>query len=240
MKIGYKLTLGFIGLAMLMAVFGYVCLHTSQTALEESIGKNASDLSEQILDKISRNTSRRVEEAQVFATSELAKECIALSNAQFENMSDPNSYIAQIDCDWANGDDLPIIQELTNNKLAKNLQAKQNYYHNKYGYSLLGDIFVTNRFGVNVAQTNRTTNYYQADEKWWQVAKKDGLFVSDVNYDESSGTFSTEIAVRIDDANGNFTGVIKVVPNIKETINILNEAKLAAEYKTLQLHLIDQ
>jgi two-component system, LuxR family, sensor kinase FixL len=238
MKIGYKLTLGFIGLAMLMAVFGYVCLHTSQTALEESIGKNVSDLSEQILDKISRNISRRVEETQVYATSELAKECIALSNTQFENMSDPNSYIAQIDRDWANGADLPIIQELTNNKLAKNLQAKQNYYHNKYGYSLLGEIFVTNRFGVNVAQTNRTTNYYQADEKWWQVAKKDGLFVSDVNYDESSGTFSSEIAVRIDDTNGNFIGVIKVVPNTRETANILDEAKLAAEYKTLQLHLI--
>jgi PAS domain S-box-containing protein len=239
MKIGHKLTLGFVGLTLLIAVFGYVCLHTSQTALEESIGKSVSDLSEQILDKISRNISRRIEEAQVYATGELAKEYIALSNAQFENMSDPNSYIAKIDRDWTNGADLPIIHELTNNKLAQNLQAKQRYYQNKYGYSLLGEIFITNRFGVNVAQTNRTTDYYQADEEWWRVAQKDGLFVSDVNYDESSGTFSTEIAVKIDDANGNFAGVIKVVQNIKETINMLNEAKLAAEYKTLQLHLIN-
>ena len=239
MKIGHKLTLGFVGLVLLIAVFGYACLHTSQTALEESIGKSVSGLSEQILDKIGRNTSHRVEEAQFYATSELAKEYIALSNAQFENMSDPNSYIAQIDRDWTNGADLPIIRELTNNKLAQNFQSKRRYYQNKYGYPLLGEIFITNRFGVNVAQTNRTTDYYQADEEWWQVARKDGLFVGDVNYDESSGTFSTEIAARIDDANGNFAGVIKVVQNIKETINMLNEAKLAAEYKTLQLHLID-
>jgi hypothetical protein len=239
MKIGHKLTFGFVGLALLIAVFGYVCLHTSQTALEESIGKSVSDLSEQILDKINRNIARRVEEAQAYTTCELAKEYIALSNAQFENMSDPNSYIAQIDRDWVNGADLPIIKKLTSNELAKELQEQQKFYQNKYGYNLLGEIFVTNRFGVNVAQTNRTTDYYQADEEWWQVAQKDGLFVSDVNYDESSGTFSTEIAVRINDANGNFTGVIKVVPNIKETINMLNEAKLAAEYKTIQLHLID-
>ena len=239
MKIGHKLTFGFVGLALLIAVFGYVCLHTSQTALEKSIGRIASDLSEQILDKISRNIARRVEETQVYATDILLKEYIALSNARFENMPDPNSYIAQIDRDWTNGADLPIIKELTNNKLAKNLKAKQKYYQNKYGYSLLGEIFITNRFGVNVGQTNRTTDYYQADEKWWQVAQKDGLYISDVNYDESSGTFSTEIAVKIDDASGNFAGVIKVVPNIKETINMLNEAKLAAEYKTLQLHLID-
>jgi PAS domain S-box-containing protein len=239
MKIGHKLPFGFVGLALLIAVFGYVCLHTSQTALEESIGKSVSDLSEQILDKINRNIARRVEEAQAYTTCELAKEYIALSNAQFENMSDPNSYIAQIDRDWVNGADLPIIKKLTSNELAKELQEQQKFYQNKYGYNLLGEIFVTNRFGVNVAQTNRTTDYYQADEEWWQVAQKDGLFVSDVNYDESSGTFSTEIAVRINDANGNFTGVIKVVPNIKETINMLNEAKLAAEYKTIQLHLID-
>ncbi|MGD0572104.1 MAG: ATP-binding protein [Sedimentisphaerales bacterium] len=239
MKIGHKLTLGFVGLVLLIAAFGYACLHTSQTALEESIGTSVSGLSEQILDKIGRNTSHRVEEAQFYATSELAKEYIALSNAQFENMSDPNSYIAQIDRDWTNGADLPIIRELTNNKLAQNFQSKQRYYQNKYGYPLLGEILITNRFGVNVAQTNRTTDYYQADEEWWQVAQKDGLFVGDVNYDESSGTFSTEIAVRIDDANGNFAGVIKVVQNIKETINTLNEAKLAAEYKTLHLHLID-
>jgi signal transduction histidine kinase/HAMP domain-containing protein len=239
MKIGHKLTFGFVGLALLIAVFGYVCFQTSQTALEESIGKNASDLSEQILDKISRNISHRIEETQAYATDELAKEYITLSNAQFENTSDPNSYIAQTDRDWANGADLPIIKELTNNELAKELQERQKFYQNKYGYNLLGEIFVTNRFGVNVAQTNRTTDYYQADEEWWQAAHKYGLFVGNVNYDESSGTFSTEIAAKIDDANGNFAGVIKVVPNIKETINMLNAAKLAAEYKTLQLHLID-
>ena len=120
--------------------------------------------------------------------------------------------------------------------------CKHSKYFTKINTAIpcLAEIFVTNRFGVNVAQTNKTTDYYQADEEWWQTAKKDGLFVSDVNYDESSGTFSTEIAVRIDDANGNFAGVIKAVPNIKETINMLNEAKLAAEYKTIQLHLIDQ
>ena len=239
MKIGHKLTLGFAGLMLLMAGLGYVCLHANQTALEESIGKSASDLSEQILDKISRNISHRVEEVQVYSTDKLVKEYIALSNTQFENMSDPNGYIAQINRDWANGDNLPIIKELTSNELAKELQAKQKYYQNKYGYSLWGEVFVTNRFGVNVAQTNRTIDYYQADKEWWQVAQKDGLFVSNFNFDESSWTFSTEIAVRIDDANGNFAGVIKVVPNIKEALNMLNEAKLATKYKTLQLHLID-
>jgi PAS domain S-box-containing protein len=239
MKIGHKLTLGFVGLALLMAGLGYFALRTSQTTLQEAIGKNSSDIAEQILDKISRNIHTRVEEIQVLATDELVQQCMVRSNAQFENMSDPNGYIAQIDRDWIKGADLPIIGELTHNELAIELQSRQKFYQNKYGYPLIGEIFVTNRYGANAAQTSRTTDYYQADEEWWQIATRDGLFVSNITYDESSRVFSTEIAIRIDDANGNFIGVIKAAPNIKETINIINEAKLAAEYKTTQLHLIN-
>jgi PAS domain S-box-containing protein len=232
--------LGFVGLALLIAALGYVALRTGRTTLENAIGKSSADLAEQILDKIDRTISRRIEEVQAYATDELSKEYIESSNAQFEKMPDINSYIEQVDKDWVNGIDLPLISELTSNKLAKELQSWQNFYQNKYGYSLLGEVFITNRFGVNVAQTNKTTDYYQADEDWWQIAKRDSLFVSDVRYDESSSTYSTEIAVRIDDANGNFLGVIKAVPNIKETINIINEAKLAAEYKSMQLHLVNK
>jgi PAS domain S-box-containing protein len=238
MKIGHKLMLGFVGLALLMAGLGYFALRTSQTTLEEAIGKNSADIAEQILDKISRNIHTRVEEIQALAADELTQQYLPLSNAQFENMSDPNGYIAQIDRDWTNGADLHLISELSHNELARELQSRQKFYQNKYGYPLVGEIFVTNRYGANAAQTGRTTDYYQADEEWWQIAKRDGLFVSNITYDKSSKIFSTEIAIRIDDANGNFIGVIKATPNIKETINIINEAKLAAEYKTTQLHLI--
>ena len=138
MKIGHKLTLGFVGLTLLMAGLGYFALRTSQTTLEEAIGKNSADLAEQILDKISRNIHHRVEEIQAYHNSELAQQYLPLSNAQFENMSDPNGYIAQIDRDWVNGADLPIISELTHNELAIELQSRQKFYQNKYGYPLLG------------------------------------------------------------------------------------------------------
>ena len=228
-------------MALLMAGLGYFALRTSQTTLEKAIGKNSADLAEQILDKISRNIYRRVEEIQVLAADELVQKYLPLSNnAQFEKMSDPNGYIAQIDRDWINEVDLPLIGQLTRNELSRELQSRQIFYQKKYGYPLLAEILVTNRYGANAAQTGRTTDYYQADEEWWQLAKKDGLFVSNVKYDESSRVFSTEIAIRIDDANGSFIGVIKAAPNIKETINIINEAKLAAEYKTAQLHLTNK
>ena len=120
-------------MALLMAGLGYFALRTSRTTLKEAIGKNSADFAEQILDKISRNIHSRIEEMQAFATDELAQKYLPLSNAQFENMSDPNGYIAQIDRDWINGADLPIISELTHNELARELQSRQKFYQKKYG-----------------------------------------------------------------------------------------------------------
>lgn len=242
MKIGHKLILGFVGLASLMAALGYVALRASRTTLEEAIGKSSCDLADHILNKIDRNIVSRIEEIQAYSTDELAKEQISLSNAHFENVPNLDFYIEQVESEWSSEGNIitPLISQLSGNELARGLRSRQDFYLNKYGYSLLAEMFVTNKFGVNIAQTNKTTDYYQADEEWWQCAKQNGLFVSDIKYDESSGTFSYDIGVRINDANGSFIGVVKAVINSQETINAINEAKANAGYKTTQLHLLNR
>jgi len=52
------------------------------------------------------------------------------------------------------------------------------------------EIFVTNKHGLNVGQTNITSDYYQADEDWWIRAYNKGkgaTFVGEIEYDESAG-----------------------------------------------------
>ena len=85
------------------------------------------------------------------------------------------------------------------------------------------EIFVTNKYGVNVAQTNRTSDYYQADEEWWQeaTAHPDNLFIEDISFDESAGTYSLNIAAGIFDDDGEVIGAIKVVWNVEEIIDLL-------------------
>jgi len=63
------------------------------------------------------------------------------------------------------------------------------------------------------------------------------LYVGDVEYDSSTGVYSTDIGIRIDDAKGNFIGVMKVVLNIEEVINVIREVKAATKYKTAQFKL---
>ncbi len=76
------------------------------------------------------------------------------------------------------------------------------------------ELFMTDRRGVLVASTNKTTDYYQADEEWWQRAFNGGLgsvHRSELEYDESSQAEAWALAAPIFDADGDVQGVIKVV-----------------------------
>ena len=62
------------------------------------------------------------------------------------------------------------------------------------------EVFVTNRFGINVAATNRTSDFYQADEDWWLAAFNNGVggvYVGQPEFDDSAGVFSIIMAVPI-------------------------------------------
>jgi two-component system sensor kinase FixL len=157
-------------------------------------------------------------------------------------MPNPAGYIEQIDNQW-NSDSNEItmvLAQLNTNPSARRLQTLRAFYQNKYGFPVFSEIFVTNKFGANVAQSNKTSDYNQADEDWWQIAAKDGLYTSNVELDQSSNTSSIALASRIEDENGKFIGVIKGILNIQETFNIINEAKATANFHTLQLHLLNK
>lgn len=57
----------------------------------------------------------------------------------------------------------------------------------------------TDRNGYNVATTSASSDFVQSDENWWQRAWSDGFMLSQVLYDESLGSWSVDVSVRIDD-----------------------------------------
>ncbi|HDZ19923.1 hypothetical protein LCGC14_0095020 [marine sediment metagenome] len=84
----------------------------------------------------------------------------------------------------------------------------------------IAEIFVTDRFGQLVASSQMTTDFYQADELWWQQAFKDGkgcVFVPPVSYDDSAEVWSIDICVPLflDDR---IVGVAKIVLKLTDWI----------------------
>jgi len=141
------------------------------------------------------------------------------SNQEYQEMEDVYSVINQREKEWTDTDlevITPFMRELIDNKISEQLREHANKYHESFGYDLYPEIFVTNAFGVNIAQTGKTSDYIQNDELWWERAQQDGLNISEVHYDESANVYSADISLRINDSQGKFLGVIKAVTNVDQ------------------------
>lgn len=243
MRLNYMLIGGFLIIALLVGVVGYTSITQSQKGLQESIGKNTILLATHILNDIDEAVYNRIEEFQAYSKDLELQEIIIESNKDFERLENIQDYINKKDQEWISKPKrtiTPFMQELMNNKVAKELKDRLDFYEKEYGYEIIGEIFVTNKYGANIAQTGKTSDYYQADEEWWQIAQEDGLSVSDAEYDESAGIPSVSIGIRVDDENENFLGVIKIVVNIKEMFKIIEGVQTNLDYKSAEIKLFNK
>ncbi len=244
MLIRQKLLSGFACVALFVVGVGYLAVSTSERALRKSIGEQSATLAGAISAKIDRNIYHRIEQVQVYSQDIGGESELAKSNQEFEELDNVQEYIEEKDEAWkvAGKEEItPFMQDLINNELSKQIREEfelKEAYRAKYGYAVFGEIFLTNRYGVNVAQTQKTSDYYQADEEWWQRAREDGLSVTDVEYDLSTGSYSIDIGVRVDDENGDFLGVVKAVLNIAEVISIMKNIGANAKPEASGLRLL--
>lgn len=93
------------------------------------------------------------------------------------------------------------------------------------------EVLLTDRQGRLIAASNRTTDYYQADEPWWQEAFDNGargrVFITGVVHDESARATAINIAAPVANADeSQVVGVIKVIVDIRELITIVEGMRL--------------
>ncbi len=74
----------------------------------------------------------------------------------------------------------------------------------------VSEIIVMDNQGANVAITEKTSDYWQGDEKKFTESFKDGgvAFVDKVKFDDSTQTYSVQVSVPVRSAAGAVIGVI--------------------------------
>jgi len=86
------------------------------------------------------------------------------------------------------------------------------------------ELFLTDALGRLVAASDKTSDYRQADETWWQKAYHDGegkVYVSEVDYDRSSHTWGVDVCVPVygkKDGDRRVIGVIKGVMDLQVSL----------------------
>lgn len=108
----------------------------------------------------------------------------------------------------------PMIDGLLARDASKKLVAYKND-----GAGLFTEIFVMDNKGLNVAQSDATSDYWQGDEAKWKktfLAGADGMFIDEVEFDESTQTYQAQVSVSIADPDsGEAIGAITVGVNVE-------------------------
>jgi len=226
---------------VLMIALALYSVTANQRRLQESTGENSMFLAGEMAARIEEEIHHKIEQLQFYAESPLLQDAVLRSNQESEALVDLEEYIRQRDEEWTSApeDEMnPFMREVLDNDLSNALRRHFiEFYEDKYGHAIFSEVFVTNKYGMVVASTGRTSDYLQADEEWYQgAAAGEGLWIGDIEYDESSDTHGTNVVINLYDDYRGFVGVLKALIGTGE---IIREAEiLAREHETTEIKLV--
>jgi signal transduction histidine kinase/ActR/RegA family two-component response regulator len=224
MRIAYKLLLATVTPAVLISGVGWYAASVGRDSLRTAIVRTSTAHARSVMNEVDRTMHMQISAWKAYVLGEPVQQMLRESNREFARLPDRQAHIDQVDETWRatpKEASIPLMQHLLSNVIAIDLRTWITSLEEQNGYPVFGEVFITNRYGVNVAQTNRTSDYRQDDEAWWQAARAEGVHITDVGFDDSAGVYSTDICLRIDEG-GEFLGVLKAVLNIKEFITLID------------------
>ncbi len=199
----------YVGLALVLALFavaGWWVLQKQYASTDSQTPTTGAALAPEVETILSAKTGLLVALA---ADSEVVA---AVEASNMRNASLSADDIRHLDAEWqASKTVTPQISQFMTNPTAKHLLAFQS------GHPEFKEVFIADAFGLNMAQTDKTSDYYQADEAWW-VNSFNGsagrILHGDIEFDESSQTEAISAYVPVKNAAGKAIGVVKGVINL--------------------------
>ncbi|MGJ8653193.1 MAG: SpoIIE family protein phosphatase [Opitutaceae bacterium] len=158
--------------------------------------------------------------------------------------------IHNIDNNWSNLDENDtLLSSILSNPIAERMRSFQRTH------PLFAEVFVTDMSGRLVAATQKTSDYYQADEDWWHHAssyKTWDAWIGGLEYDQSAKVLSLDVSMPVfrDETDGKaeaigiMKAVIDVSPLFASVPFLLSdknaEREIIREDGTVVLRLLDE
>ena len=195
----------------IIIIFGTANFIEIRKILRDSIYTQNIMIADLLSDSMSRIVDEEIEDILVYISDDSRNESIEDSNLRYEHMpsDELNAYMTSMDEKWySSPEDSALIKEYTKNTIAKELVDIS------INNPDIVEIFITDRYGGTVAASHKISDFYQADEKWWQKTSAfevGGVFLGDIIYDESAGMRGLILATPIYNESEKFIGVCKLV-----------------------------
>lgn len=94
------------------------------------------------------------------------------------------------------------------------------------------DMLLTDANGYNAVITDRSADFVQSDEEWWQIAWRDGVSPAEAAFDPASRQFTVALAAVVRDGAAK-VGVIKLKSSVTPLIRALASAGAGARVDIL-------
>ena len=182
-------------------------------------GEKLLTLNETTSNYVTAQIDNQVNALKAIAVSSIFKDEIELSNLAYGKLSEEeiNRGISIADQAWINHEPSAdtLINAINTNHTSQQLKEMQSAYQADV------EIFVTDQRGAIVAMTNRTSDYWQADESWWQTTIQGDIYCSSPIHDESSDTWAIVIGVPVfkDEISSEVIGVVRGTVDITAVLN---------------------
>jgi GAF domain-containing protein/HAMP domain-containing protein len=223
-----KLIVSFLAISLLsVGVIAFSTIETFRQQEQNDTGQTLHQLAQSQAQAVGDILVQQVSILEAYRQNRILQNRVIAANSAYFDESQPSTeaILAQIndlDTSWqAAEDDDPLINERLGNQLAVDLLRFRREFPEHV------EIFITDQYGALLASTNRTSDYYQGDEVWWQETVNNGqgeVYIGPPKHDESSNTSAFIISVPIYAPNSReVIGVMRSTYNI-ETIETALDA----------------
>jgi methyl-accepting chemotaxis protein len=206
---------------LILGAITWIATHTTSLVLAEETGNNLNSLAHVQALAAGDLMARQIDIIQALSGNTVLVEAVSRQNNTYnDNPARIEAALTELDRIWVNSlADGPLIRTVLNNEAAVELKNFQKQFPNHV------EIFVTDQRGALLAATNRVSDYYQADEPWWQQAYQQGqgaVFLDRLAFDESSNTFGIKMAVPIyHPQTAQLVGILQTVYRIGHFNNLI-------------------
>jgi HAMP domain-containing protein len=221
-----KMITAFLGITLVVAILlSVIVFFFSQTRMQALIGSQLQYNAKSQANIIGDNLTKQVDLMKALALEGPIAAYIETANAGYTGSeAQIQARLQELDEEWKNAPDTsePLVKDRLFKQVAMDLRLFQVQFVDHV------EIFFTDCYGGIVATTNRTSDYYQADEGWWQSAYnhgEGGIYIGAPEYDESTLTYAVNIAVPVRNDTYEVIGVLRTTYNIRALKSLLAVSK---------------
>lgn len=208
-----RLAAAFVGIALFTLVV--VSIATGIGARDSLVNLVGDSLYTRVEDEaqiIDQFIAGQVTSLRVLSFNQGIQSSVVLSNLQYPtNPASVRERLSQLDAEWRTA---PDSATLVRSRVAEHAVARTLREYRALEPANT-ELIVADSAGGLVAASDRTSDYDQSDEEWWQVARRGDVFISQPIYDESSATLGLQLAVPIlNPTDGAVIGVTRSTYNL--------------------------